>query len=337
LSEFAAVIGGWGGQLYGVAGGQVVFNLGGGIPAEVLKAFETYGGADPAVNPRVRAVLQAPRTGVVISEPDFISEEDRARHPFYQDFLNQVDTPFVAAASVSTDRRLSVYSAVLRSQTQGPVEEGERTTYANLLPALFTAARTQIRLEAHAAAVAIGSLESLGLPTVLCDFAGRIVATSSQADDMLSSGTLLSGRDGRLRATAMDCDRELQAAMALGASKESAERPMPILLMSADGGEVAVVDVFRLPLHENAFATEARTMIVIGTSKRRSEEVLLRLGLTRAEAEVARLLDEGMDGPAIARLRGASLETVRSQVKAIYAKLGVRRRLELAAKLRRLI
>ena len=54
-----------------------------------------------------------------------------------------------------------------------------------------------------------------------------------------------------------------------------------------------------------------------------------RLGLTRAEAEVALALAEGMTPAEIAEARGVSLHTVKNQIKAMASKCGVRRQVEL--------
>ena len=55
--------------------------------------------------------------------------------------------------------------------------------------------------------------------------------------------------------------------------------------------------------------------------------------LTPAEAAVALLLLEGLSDALIARRRNVSKRTVANQVAAIFRKLGVRSRIELAAKL----
>jgi DNA-binding CsgD family transcriptional regulator len=52
---------------------------------------------------------------------------------------------------------------------------------------------------------------------------------------------------------------------------------------------------------------------------------------------VARGLARGASPAALAKQRNVSIETVRTQLRAIYAKLGVRRQGELAARLRHLI
>ena len=54
--------------------------------------------------------------------------------------------------------------------------------------------------------------------------------------------------------------------------------------------------------------------------------------LSAAEREVARLVLEGNSNAAIARERGTSPRTVANQLAALYRKLGVRSRAELAAR-----
>jgi len=58
--------------------------------------------------------------------------------------------------------------------------------------------------------------------------------------------------------------------------------------------------------------------------------------LSRAEAEVVRLVVRGDSSEAIATARGTSIRTVANQLASIYRKLGVRSRIELATHLSRI-
>ncbi len=61
-----------------------------------------------------------------------------------------------------------------------------------------------------------------------------------------------------------------------------------------------------------------------------STERLARLFvLSQAESEVVRAMVDGLSAAEIAELRGTTDGTVRSQIKSIYAKTGVRRRADL--------
>ena len=56
-------------------------------------------------------------------------------------------------------------------------------------------------------------------------------------------------------------------------------------------------------------------------------------GLTSAEAQVAALIHEGWNRVSVAKRRGASINTVRAQMKTIFKKLGVRSQLQLVKKI----
>ena len=57
--------------------------------------------------------------------------------------------------------------------------------------------------------------------------------------------------------------------------------------------------------------------------------------LTAAEREVVRLVLEGCSNREIAKRRRASVKTIANQLAAVYQKLGISSRFELAARLRR--
>jgi DNA-binding CsgD family transcriptional regulator len=74
-----------------------------------------------------------------------------------------------------------------------------------------------------------------------------------------------------------------------------------------------------------------------GPRRSDSAAVLVELGLTETEAEVAHGLYKALTPQEIARRRGVAVDTVRSQIKSVYSKLGVRRQLELIGRLRDLL
>jgi len=77
----------------------------------------------------------------------------------------------------------------------------------------------------------------------------------------------------------------------------------------------------------NRLQLEGQEFIVVSWP-RHQREALTKL--TQAETEVLTALFEGHTNQAIANLRGTSLRTVNNQVSALFKKLGVRSRSELA-------
>ena len=116
--------------------------------------------------------------------------------------------------------------------------------------------------------------------------------------------------------------------------------PLRTLLVSRDAELPLVLDVVPLPQRPHGFGYDPRALVVVRGTDRAPEHAkqLLRTAfrLTEAEAEVAMLLADGLLPEAIAASRGVSLGTVRTQIKAMHAKLGVHRRGELIAYLHRL-
>jgi DNA-binding CsgD family transcriptional regulator len=64
------------------------------------------------------------------------------------------------------------------------------------------------------------------------------------------------------------------------------------------------------------------------SATRVAETAAALLGLTEAEGEVVQLLSEGLDAGAIARVRGISIATVRTQISSVLAKAGLKRQVD---------
>ncbi|MES1199765.1 MAG: helix-turn-helix transcriptional regulator [Pseudomonadota bacterium] len=192
--------------------------------------------------------------------------------------------------------------------------------------------RLQLRLEDEAAAIALAALESLRIAAIVCDRAGRIVSLSAPAETLLREARLIAQRNDLLTAVAPISQRALTEALDRAMF---APRVSSFLLRSEDGAEAKVVDVAPFPAAPNSFRVGARILVTIGGAQReRNNRFLLELGLTEAEAEVARALVTGASTREIAERRGVQFDTVRTQIKSIYGKLGVRRQSELFNRLK---
>jgi DNA-binding CsgD family transcriptional regulator len=99
----------------------------------------------------------------------------------------------------------------------------------------------------------------------------------------------------------------------------------------------AAISFVPLPRREYSFNFAPAALAVIRGAGGRtglSQDLLGALyGLTRSEAEVALAVATGKPRDLIAEERGVTVDTVRSQIKAIYQKLGVRREADLAIRL----
>jgi DNA-binding CsgD family transcriptional regulator len=81
-----------------------------------------------------------------------------------------------------------------------------------------------------------------------------------------------------------------------------------------------------------------RVIVGFGTTEEERRRVILQsvYGMTAAETEIAVQLSTGKTVEAIAQARTVGIGTVRGQIKALLAKAGVSRQVELVARLNQL-
>jgi DNA-binding CsgD family transcriptional regulator len=184
------------------------------------------------------------------------------------------------------------------------------------------------------------TLGALGLAAFVCDGLARVRGLTPAARCALEAGRirLLNGRVSAPQH--YDCG-DMESAIAAATSLDDAPvEPRARTVVNRnrrEPGAVQIIDVITLPRQRLTSRLEPRAVVVMRGGSNPSAElkgVLVRaFDLTPAEAEVAASLSGGMRREAIAASRGASLQTVRSQIKSIFGKLGVTRERELVSML----
>ena len=178
-------------------------------------------------------------------------------------------------------------------------------------------------------------LKLFAMGVVLLDGEGRVRAANDRARGVLYAGEDLQLTDGRLTAVRRDEASELarifagtcplatvggmhaRGAMRMGRASESGARRTLLVADSHARGAASVSD-FVLFIHEP------------GPGAVVSEATLRTLyGLTRAEARIAALLVNRGAVTSIAAEIGVSANTIRTHLKRVFGKLGVRSQLEL--------
>lgn len=338
LQRFAEACGARTGQLIGLGEQSTVpFNLATNVDPQLLTDFVALDGGNPAVNPRVRAGNEAPVLKV-LAESDFISADEHRRHRHYEEFARPHDIPYICLTSLVKQPGMLIGLAVCRSQRQGHIGAEERRVFETIAPHVRTAVRTQMLLDGQGAAVMAGAMESLSLAAFVCDRDGRVVALTTQAEDEVRDGRYLRLREGQLRAGLATESRALQQAIASAATgllQPGAPHAQALLLHSRSPEQAPLlVEVLPLSRRIEAFGFSTRALVVVRRNRRRPQTLAIlqqAFGLTAAEADVALQLAAGERVETIAAIRGVAASTVRSQVRSLFAKFGVRSQLELTA------
>jgi DNA-binding CsgD family transcriptional regulator len=201
-----------------------------------------------------------------------------------------------------------------------------------LRPHLARAALLSARLGLDRARAAATSLGLLGLPAAVLRRGGQVMAANAQLERLMPD--VMQDRRDRVALTSETADALLARALAafehglitpdVRSIPVTAQRDHPPMIVHLVPIRGAAHDVF----------TQAIAILIVTPvvqAEVPTPELLQGLfDLTPAEARVARGIGEGRTVETIAAAFGTSRETVRNQLKAVMAKTGLRRQVELA-------
>lgn len=336
LGLLAKAAGGWGAQIIGVSPTLgLTFQWHSGFTSSQITAWSSAGGSSPAVNTRLATLLEQP-LGVVVADHEIISPEERSSSPLYQDLFTRLDCPYGVAARLHGTGDVRVLVAALRSSKQGPAGPEDKQQMQALLPHVEGALRVQTALEGQGALMAVRSFEALSMAALLCNAWGRVVGLTPAAERLIQRGRPLRLSGGQLTAgdgaSNMALQNALRAACSDGAAEDLASRGS-LVFTDADGG-TRRVDIAPLPLQGAPLRLGAVAVVAISDTlpQPKTTELLRRtFGLTKAEAEVAMDVADGLSAKDIGDRRGVSASTVRVQVQAVLQKTGLRKTSALAS------
>lgn len=337
LQGFADATGSRSAQLAGLASStSLVFNILTNADPKLGAIFaETI-----SINPRIKAINEAPALEV-IADADFITPGEWRAHTFYQEIALPWDVPFIAMTTLERQKDALIALAAIRSQREGHITGEQREVFAALAPYVRSAVRTQIALEGHGAAVLTGAMDALSIPVFACDRAGRVGSLTQAAEALVTSGQGLQLRARYLGARQPEDAKALSDA--IGAAVIGSAQPGPPLLRTVlvrgpdHNAAPLVLDVFPLPSLPYQFTFVPKALVVVrgarGSTARRAAVLQAAYALTSAEIQITDHLAQGQSAELIAVKRGVAIETVRTQIKAIMAKLRVSRQVELVVRL----
>lgn len=211
---------------------------------------------------------------------------------------------------------------------------------APLLPHLAKAVemgRVFIQLQArYAAVLAVLNHVHVGLAIALAS--GDVIVTNAEADRILSQGDgIVLSKDNRLvcrEAVQAEKLRTYIAESALTAGGEADRSEGFVTVERSSGAHPFLIEV--APVSDATGELErsltAAFVTLIDPNNPHSLNVkrfATLFGLTEAEGDVCTHMVDGLTGPVIAEMRGTSPGTVKSQMAAVFAKTGTRRRSEL--------
>lgn len=328
-------------QLIGIGGSNVVpFNKITDTSQADIDQTARLGLYTPDVNWRIATTG---RPLELISENHYRAAAETMRFDIYDDFSEWFGCQFGCQTTLRQNAASMIGLAVLRTRQDGETDADDRGVFAEAAPYVLNATRMQEALQHQGAHLISGAFEAMNAPAFVCDPFGRVMALTPAAEAALSTSPVLKLADRFLSALRPDDDRLFQETLAQALTGDvRGAACAPIWLGPASGPlDGCICEIFALPAQEWGLGFEARAVVTLRAPAAPDaiQRNLLRQAfqLTPAEAEIAMMAAAGLSREEIARRRNATLHTVNSQLKSIFAKTNAGREAELVALLNQVL
>ncbi|MGZ3298156.1 MAG: helix-turn-helix transcriptional regulator [Asticcacaulis sp.] len=265
-------------------------------------------------------------------EHDFWTEDELDANPIYRDFFRPRGLGWSAGTGLPMPTRDNIVFSVERAYSRGPIEKEFVSRLNELRPHLARSAFVAARLGLQRATGANDALGALGLPALLINSHGAMIAANALTDELADYIHWRSG-DGFALKDSQANDRLRTSLATLDAHDAATVRSFPV----RDAANRAAMVAHLIPVSRSAHDIFAHSYAVLVltpiTAKAAPPADLIRslFDLTASEARVARSLATGETLDEIAADGGVAISTVRSQLRQVMEKTGCTRQAEVVA------
>jgi len=328
LARLCTTTGAWGAGLLAFDPWQ---NMRFTATANYMDVFTAFAAAsDRYDNQRPKRAIASGHVGFQ-HDLEIFTQQELDIDPVYRDFIYPYGIKWTAGTVIPVPTSDIMAFDFSRRETDGGFSREMMLRLDQYRPHMAKAALLAHRLGLRVARAATEAMETIGLPAAVLATGGRV----------LSANALFEGLTPRIIFLAFD---------RITLASPGAAQLLNEAIRSLDRVANSVVRSIALPATEEALAqvlhvvpirraagdifTHATALLVVTEVAAPSaplRQVLTGLfDLTAAEVHVARAVATGASVEEIARSRGVSRETVRTQLKSVLAKTGTRRQTELA-------
>jgi DNA-binding NarL/FixJ family response regulator len=307
---------------------------------EIPGFMESYYSLYVHLNPILVPTLVEARVGEVFTTSSFMTNQEFLESKFYTEWSGPfgfVDT--IGAVLDKTSRSFTVIS-MLRNHQQGFADEAAIDRARLLVPHARRSLMIgrQVDLSRFESASFADTLDGLSAGVILVDPALRIHFANAQAKSMFDDGNLLREMDGAIVATSPASMAALRAAVSASAIGDAAAG-MQNLSIALTGTSDRQYVAHVLPLTSGkrkkaGLGYDSVAAIFVKPLQNEEPSPLQLLadmyGLTSREMSVMLAIVETGGVPDVAKVLGISQETVKSNLKRIFAKTSTGRQADLA-------
>jgi DNA-binding CsgD family transcriptional regulator len=305
-----------------------------GFDPEALQLYqERYGELDVWASRGRRGQPKQP--GYVCKSESLISLPELARTEFYNDFTRPYDVKHAMFGVVANDCDSLANVSVFRSPAAGPFTDAQLEILQLITPHMQRAFAIHFRF-ADLQSRALGfesTIDMIQWGVILIDPRGNVLTMNRSANRHVSDAKGLRLRAGKLCAVQVPESERLMALIHAAVKTTVGEDHSAggTMLVSRPVGRPLSLTV--APLRVAGRPKEPAAVVFIADPDQRTElsgDLLRRgYGLSVAECRLALLLVEGQSLTQIAANTCVSVLTLRTQLKSVFAKTGVKRQGEL--------
>jgi DNA-binding CsgD family transcriptional regulator len=278
------------------------------------------------------ARLRAAHPGFVLETDLYDTEEEMAADPVYRELLWPAGLGWGTGTAVPLPSGETLCLTLERFRTRGPVELTAIQQLDALRPHLARSALMSARLQLERARIASETLALLGLPALVFDHQGKVLAANH----------LIEALTGQIRWQAQDRfalkDTSAHVLLQQAVAELDVQGARPVLSFASRGVEASAAMVVHIvPIRGSSrdiFQRCAGVLVMMPVTFPQAPPVeLVRslFDLTPAEAQVARSVTTGETIETIASTTGVSRNTVRTHLQRVLAKTGCSRQAEVVA------
>ena len=318
---------------------QMTKSAAAGFADEFIQSYFAY---YQFINPYI-PMFQRFQIGHVERLSALLSPEQIKGHAFYHEWLKPAGNfTYAAGITLLRDERRLLRLTFDVPDRLGHLEKPVAELLAKLSPHVKRAFQLNDRLEAAevAAEGLEGLIDRLDGAVFIVSGQGHVLAANAEAEALARRGSLLRlQRDRRLGFSQVKYDEAYRRALAAVAAPSLKGGDVIFAVGGPDFGEGSVAV---LPLRARtaslaaASAGHGLAFVLIRKADAPTQSAVQLLQslyqLTKAEAEVAGLIGSGFSPSEVAESLGLSKVTIRNQIAAIMAKMGVHRQAELVAR-----
>lgn len=295
--------------------------------SQVIEDFAAMG--KPELNRRSPRAIALRHPGF-LTDLDVFTEDEIRTDPFYVEVLRPRGLGWCAGTAIFVPGGDTLIVSIERRFELGPVSRECVAALDQLRPHIARAAAFSARLALERVRAATEALGLVGLPAAVIGMNHRVLAANSLFEALVP-GVFCDRRHGISLANSA-ADALLSDALARN-SVRSGGGVQSIPISASEEREAMVVHL--LPIRGAAhdiFASASAIILAtpVTTGQAPSQQLLEGLfDLSPAEARVARAIASGETVEAIAAAHRTSAQTIRTQLKSVFAKTGAHRQAEL--------